>query len=98
MNKTVEKISVALVGVISALYIINPTMGIIELIPDNIPIIGNLDEAAATTVLLGVLAYFGLDLSKVFKGVRREETPAERPAKGKVVGTATAAYRDKTEA
>ena len=26
------------------LYLINPTMGLIELLPDNLPIVGNLDD------------------------------------------------------
>jgi uncharacterized membrane protein YkvA (DUF1232 family) len=34
----------AFVGIV---YLLNPTAGVIELIPDNIPIIGHLDEAAA---------------------------------------------------
>jgi uncharacterized membrane protein YkvA (DUF1232 family) len=32
---------------IGVIYLLNPTADIIELIPDNIPIIGHLDEAAA---------------------------------------------------
>ena len=41
-------------------------MGVIEFIPDNFPIIGNLDEATATAVLLACARYFGFDLSKFF--------------------------------
>lgn len=33
-------------------YIFNPTAGIFELIPDNIPVIGNLDEAGATALVI----------------------------------------------
>lgn len=36
----------------SIVYIINPTAGFIEFIPDNIPLIGNLDEAGATALLI----------------------------------------------
>lgn len=32
----------------AVLYVLNPTWGIFEFVPDNAPIIGNLDEAAAT--------------------------------------------------
>lgn len=46
-------------GVICLIYLINPTAGILELIPDNLPIIGNLDELAAATGLLGSLASIG---------------------------------------
>lgn len=62
--KTLWTICYGLVGVI---YILNPTAGVIELIPDNIPFIGNLDEAAAVILILGALRYFGIDLTKVFK-------------------------------
>jgi len=37
-----------------------------ELIPDNIPIIGNLDEVAAGALLLMSLRYFGYDLPNIF--------------------------------
>lgn len=43
----------AVVGIIvSAIYLINPGAGILELIPDITPFIGNLDEAGATALLL----------------------------------------------
>jgi uncharacterized membrane protein YkvA (DUF1232 family) len=38
--------------IIGGIYIINPTAGLAELIPDVIPFIGNLDEAGATALLL----------------------------------------------
>ena len=52
---------VAVLGVLlGSLYVINPGAGIIELIPDNVPIFGNLDEAAATTMLvLSLQSLFG---------------------------------------
>jgi hypothetical protein len=34
------------------IYLLNPGAGVFELIPDNIPIIGNLDEAAAFGLIL----------------------------------------------
>jgi uncharacterized membrane protein YkvA (DUF1232 family) len=36
----------------SAVYILNPGAGIFELLPDNLPIVGNLDEAAMVAMLL----------------------------------------------
>lgn len=40
-------------------YILNPTWGFIELIPDNIPIIGNLDEGAAFLLIwYGLVEFF----------------------------------------
>lgn len=59
-------IIVAVIAAFCAVYLFNPTMGVIELIPDNFPIIGNLDEATATAVLLACARYFGFDLSKFF--------------------------------
>lgn len=42
-------------AVIGAIYLLNPLAGIIELIPDNLPVLGNLDEAgAAVLVMAGV--------------------------------------------
>lgn len=47
-------------GLISTLYLVNPTAGFFELLPDNLPGLGNVDEALATVLLLRVLAYFGV--------------------------------------
>jgi hypothetical protein len=52
-----------LVGVV---YIMNPTMGVFELIPDNIPLIGNLDEAGAVYLILAGLRFFKFDFLKKF--------------------------------
>jgi len=49
------------IAIICAVYIINPTAGMIEIIPDVIPIVGNLDEAAATAGLLTALSYLGVN-------------------------------------
>lgn len=43
---------------LSTLYILNPTFGVFELLPDNLPWIGNLDEATATALII----YFVKDL------------------------------------
>ncbi len=61
-----KKFSVALAGLLAFLYLLNPTAGVFELIPDNIPLIGNLDEATATMVLLAALRYFGFDFTEMF--------------------------------
>ncbi|MCS7005227.1 MAG: DUF1232 domain-containing protein [Cytophagales bacterium] len=59
-----KNILVAAIGLLAFLYLINPTLGIFELIPDNIPFVGNLDEATATAILIACLRYFGIDLVK----------------------------------
>jgi hypothetical protein len=61
-----KNIFVFLVGILSLVYLINPGMGILELIPDNLPIIGNLDEAGAALLLIAALKYFGVDLTRFF--------------------------------
>lgn len=61
-----KSLFVIIAALLSIVYLINPTAGILEFIPDNIPFIGNIDEAAAVTVLLACARYFGLDLSKFF--------------------------------
>lgn len=61
-----KKFSVVLAGLLAFLYLLNPTAGVFELIPDNIPLVGNLDEATATMVLLAALRYFGIDLTEMF--------------------------------
>lgn len=62
---------VFIIGFISAAYLINPTAGVFELIPDAFPIIGNLDEAGAALLLLNALDYFGVNATNLF---RKEKT------------------------
>ena len=48
----------ALLGAfVSALYLANLGVGVVELLPDNLPLLGNLDEAGATGLLLASLRY-----------------------------------------
>lgn len=42
---------------LGALYILNPSAGLFELLPDNLPGVGNLDEAGATALLIFGLRY-----------------------------------------
>ncbi|MDF1741750.1 MAG: DUF1232 domain-containing protein [Verrucomicrobiales bacterium] len=66
-------IVVGVLGALSAVYLFNPTAGVIELIPDNFPVIGNLDEAAAAALLISCLAYFGLDIGSIFGKKKSKE-------------------------
>lgn len=46
-------------AVLGLLYILNPTFGIFEFIPDNLPFVGNLDEGLAfMLVLAGLVEFF----------------------------------------
>jgi len=43
---------VYLFSLLGLVYILNPTAGIFEFIPDNIPLIGNIDEAVAFYLIM----------------------------------------------
>lgn len=58
---------VFLTGIIAAVYLLNPGAGIFEVLPDNLPFIGNLDEAAAAGLLIMCLKYFGIDLTRFLR-------------------------------
>jgi uncharacterized membrane protein YkvA (DUF1232 family) len=68
-----KKIVVFCLGVLATLYILNPTAGLFEIIPDNLPLVGNLDEAAAVALLLMCLKYFGIDLPDIFRRERNDD-------------------------
>lgn len=70
-------------GALAVVYLANPTAGFFELIPDNIPLIGNLDEAAAVVILLNTLRYYGVDLINIHR--RDENQPDSVP--GQVTGS-----------
>jgi uncharacterized membrane protein YkvA (DUF1232 family) len=40
---------------VSGLYLLNPGSGIFELIPDMIPVVGNLDEGGAVLLLVACI-------------------------------------------
>lgn len=50
-------------GLVSGCYLLNPTGGF-DLIFDNLPLFGNLDEAGATAMLLFCLSYWGFDVTR----------------------------------
>ena len=51
-----------IVALLCVVYMLNPTAGFLEFIPDNLPIIGNVDEGLIMILLLGCLKYLGLDI------------------------------------
>ena len=65
--KKAKDVFIAILGVIALIYLLNPGAGILEIIPDNLPVIGNIDEATAGLVLFSCLRYFGMDISNLFK-------------------------------
>ena len=46
---------VILSSIVGFVYLLNPTAGVLEFLPDNLPIIGNLDEGGAF-----ILLWYGL--------------------------------------
>jgi len=63
---------VAFLGVIASIgWLLNFTMGVIEL-PDALPIVGNLDEAAAAAILFSCLRYLGFDILPFGKRGRKK--------------------------
>ena len=53
----------ALAGVaVAVVYLLNFTWGVAPELPDNLPLIGNLDEAAAAALLFTCLRYLGVDI------------------------------------
>jgi len=68
-----KNLAVLILGILSVIYILNPGAGIFELIPDNLPFIGNLDEAAAVALLLMCLKHFGIDLPDIFRRGRDKD-------------------------
>ena len=59
----IKNILVAVAGLLSLVYLLNPGAGVFEIIPDNFPIIGNLDEAAAVAIILAAFRYYVVQLS-----------------------------------
>ena len=56
------RVLAGLVLVLSLIYIGNPTGGVVELLLDNVPGIGNLDEGAAAYLALMALHYLGVKI------------------------------------
>lgn len=53
----------AIVGIIlPTIFLLNFTFGIFE-VPDYLPVIGNLDEVAASIWLMASLKHFGIDIT-----------------------------------
>jgi uncharacterized membrane protein YkvA (DUF1232 family) len=47
---------VYLMSAIGVIYLLNPTFGVLEFLPDNLPVIGNMDEGLAVMLILAGIA------------------------------------------
>lgn len=79
MKQFIQNLIVLGLGAVATLYLLNPTAGLIEFIPDNFPYVGNLDEAAAVLLLLQCLRYFGIDLTGFFARTPSPSDDAPKP-------------------
>ncbi len=70
----------ALAATLSGLYLVNPGFGIFELLPDNLPVIGNLDEGGATILFLWAMAELGFQWPAKLAG--RRSGPLAHLARG----------------
>ena len=78
IGRLLKEMVIVFLAVFAVIYLIFPTLGIFELIPDAVPLIGSMDEATATLIILNTLNYYGLDLTNLYGGSRRRRL--NRPA------------------
>ncbi len=80
LRRGAQSATVITAMIVAIIYLINPTAGILEFIPDNLPIVGNLDEAAALYILFSGLRFYGINLPNPFGRMpSRKEKRAESP-------------------
>lgn len=72
---TLKSLAMLALGAVSAVYLANPTWGLFEFLPDNLPGLGNVDEALAALLLFRALAYFGINLMGPSRGQGKPDGP-----------------------
>lgn len=70
-----KEMFIILLGLAAFVYLIYPSLGVFELIPDALPLIGSIDEGTASLILISVLRYYGLDLTRLFGGRAAQQHP-----------------------
>lgn len=76
--RILKDLTVAGVGLVAAIYLVYPSLGIFEFIPDALPLVGNLDEATATVLLVSAFRYYGVDLSRLFNRDSRADDDTQQ--------------------
>lgn len=79
MTRLIKEMFILGITAVAGIYLVNPTAGILELIPDIVPFIGNLDEASAALIVLASLRYYGLDLTRLFQRDQAQPPDAAQP-------------------
>lgn len=82
MPRLLKDVVVLGMAAVAGLYLINPTFGVFEFIPDALPLVGNLDEATATLIIMNAFRYYGVDLSRLFG--RNERNTVQQPPSDRV--------------
>lgn len=77
--RAIKSLFVLATGLLAGAYLLNIGVGIVEFLPDNLPIVGNLDEATATLLLINCLAYFGIDLRRAVRRPPDSTSNAQSP-------------------
>jgi len=70
-----KEMFIIFLGLASALYLVYPSLGVFELLPDALPLVGSIDEGTASLLLISVLRYYGLDLTRLFGGRAAQQHP-----------------------
>jgi hypothetical protein len=76
--KLLKNVFVLALAAVAGIYLLNPTWGVFELLPDNIPGVGNVDEGLAVLILLNSTRYFGLDLTRFLSRGQETNTTQSR--------------------
>jgi uncharacterized membrane protein YkvA (DUF1232 family) len=74
--RLLKEMFIIFLGLAAAVYLVYPSLGVFELIPDALPFVGSIDEGTATLLLVSVLRYYGLDLSRLFGARAAQQHPA----------------------
>lgn len=80
MGRILKEFVIIILGIIATIYLLNPSFGAFELIPDIVPVIGNLDEAGAVAIIINTLGYYGIDMTKLY-GRRKPQKKVRRITK-----------------
>ncbi|GAB4516372.1 MAG: hypothetical protein OHK0046_21650 [Anaerolineae bacterium] len=66
MNRLFKEIMILGLAFVALVYLMFPSLGIFELAPDFLPLVGWIDEGVATAILLNTARYYGLDLTSLY--------------------------------
>jgi hypothetical protein len=84
-NRSCLGIAVALTGaLLSAAFLSNLTFGVFE-VPDNLPLVGNLDEVLVSAILFSCLSYLGINIIPTARPRRPEARLVDKREEQRVV-------------